>query len=66
MNADVHEVHWWSNEQVAERLNVPLRTVLDWRRRGVGPQGAKFGRHVRYSEAAVREFEKSCTERRPA
>jgi hypothetical protein len=49
---------WHTNEDLAERYGVPLKTVLDWRHRGVGPRGVRFGRHVRYSEDALREWER--------
>jgi excisionase family DNA binding protein len=38
-----------STEQLADLLAVPLRTVYDWRYRGVGPRGIRLsGRHVRF------------------
>lgn len=49
--------HWHTNEDLAKRYQVPLKTVLDWRHRGVGPRGVKFGKHVRYSEADCRAWE---------
>jgi excisionase family DNA binding protein len=43
--------------EVAQLLDVPVSTVLDWGRRGVLPR-VKLGRHVRFLrediEAAVR------------
>lgn len=48
---------WLTNEDLAGRYKVPLKTILDWRHRGVGPRGVKFGRHVRYSLAACRQWE---------
>jgi hypothetical protein len=48
---------WLSNEQLAERFGVPLRTVMDWRYRRVGPPGVRIGRHVRYLEEDVLVWE---------
>lgn len=45
-----------STEELAERLNVPARTVQGWRLRKKGPAYVKVGRHIRYSESAVAEF----------
>ncbi len=44
---------WIGIEQLAEELDVPVRTVYAWRARGGGPRGAKFGRHVRYRRSSV-------------
>lgn len=37
-----------SAEEVAEYLGVPVATLYQWRHRGVGPSGARVGRHLRY------------------
>lgn len=43
-----------SPEQLAEFIQVPVRTVYRWRAAGdYGPPAAKFGRHVRYRRADV-------------
>lgn len=42
-----------TTEELAELLRVPLATVRDWRHRGQGPPGYRFGKHVRYSSEAV-------------
>jgi excisionase family DNA binding protein len=34
-------------------LDVPARTVEDWRHRGGGPRFVKVGRHVRYRREDV-------------
>lgn len=33
---------------LADYLDIPLSTVYQWRGRGLGPRGARVGRHVRY------------------
>lgn len=45
-----------SQDEVAAYLGVPKRTVIDWRRRGIGPRGRKVGRHVRYRWADVERW----------
>ena len=36
-------------EDLAEFLNdIPLKTLAQWRSRGIGPKYRKVGRHVRY------------------
>jgi excisionase family DNA binding protein len=42
--------------QLAEYLNVPVRTVRVWRYQGTGPPGIKVGRHVRYRVADVERW----------
>lgn len=40
-------------EQVAEHLQVPVKTLYDWRHRGIGPKGLRVGRYVRYRPADI-------------
>jgi excisionase family DNA binding protein len=35
-------------DEVAEFLGVPLKTLYQWRYKGVGPAGVRVGRHLRY------------------
>jgi len=45
---------YFSPEQLAEFIQVPVRTVYRWRAAGdYGPPAAKFGRHVRYRRSDV-------------
>jgi excisionase family DNA binding protein len=37
-----------TTEEVSEYLNVPVNTLYDWRRRGLGPKGSRVGRFIRY------------------
>lgn len=46
----------WGIAEVAAYLNVPQRTLYQWRHRGYGPPGRRVGRHVRYDPAAVRRW----------
>jgi excisionase family DNA binding protein len=40
-------------EEVARFLGIPLKTLYQWRYKGVGPRGLRIGRHVRYRPADV-------------
>jgi len=51
-----------SNEDLAERFDVPVSTVRDWRRRGIGPTVTKLGGLVRYAIEDVTTWERSCRE----
>jgi excisionase family DNA binding protein len=42
-----------SVREVAELLQVPVRTIYDWRYRGLGPPAIRIGRHVRYEPNEV-------------
>ena len=35
-------------EQLAEFLDLPVRTLYTWRYRGEGPVGFRVGKHIRY------------------
>ena len=35
-------------DQLADHLQVPVKTLYDWRHRGIGPKGLRVGRYVRY------------------
>ena len=45
-------------EQLAERYNVPLATVYNWRTKEYGPTGIKVGRHVRYALSECERWER--------
>ena len=45
-----------SVDEVAEVLGVPVRTLYQWRHKGVGPLGLRVGRHLRYRAADVSEW----------
>lgn len=42
-----------SPQELAEFLNLPVRTIYAWRSTGAGPQGVKVGRHVRYRQSDI-------------
>ena len=42
--------------EVADVLGVPVRTLYQWRHKGVGPVGLRVGRHLRYRAADVSEW----------
>ncbi|WP_308286096.1 helix-turn-helix domain-containing protein [Actinomycetospora soli] len=46
----------WGVEDVAAFLDVPVRTVYEWRRTGYGPRGRRVGRWLRYDPAEVRTW----------
>lgn len=35
-------------EEVSEYLGIPVKTLYQWRHRGIGPRASKVGRHLRY------------------
>ena len=35
-------------QEVASYLGLPVKTLYQWRYKGVGPPGLRIGRHVRY------------------
>lgn len=41
---------------VAEILQVPVKTLYQWRHRGVGPPALKIGRHLRYRPTDIGAF----------
>jgi excisionase family DNA binding protein len=43
-------------QEVAELLKVPVGTVRKWRSEGMGPQGFRVGKHVRYRRSSVDLF----------
>ena len=44
---------WVSIVDLADELDVPVATVYQWRSKGHGPRGDKFGRHVRFRRSDV-------------
>jgi predicted DNA-binding transcriptional regulator AlpA len=43
-------------EQVADYLQVPVKTLARWRSVGDGPRYSKIGKHARYDWADVRAW----------
>jgi hypothetical protein len=45
-----------SEEAAAAAIGKSLRTLRQWRRRGIGPPYVKFGRTIRYRKPFVEHF----------
>lgn len=43
----------YSPEELAEYLQVPVRTLYYWRERKTGPKAAAIGKHLRYRASDV-------------
>lgn len=39
--------------ELSAMLGIPVNTLYAWRHRGLGPDGYRIGRHVRYRRSAV-------------
>lgn len=39
--------------EVAAYLGVPVKTLYQWRLKGVGPKGMRVGRHLRYRRGEI-------------
>ena len=46
----------WSVEDLSDFLQVPVKTLYQWRLRGYGPKGRRIGKYVRYKESDVIEW----------
>jgi predicted DNA-binding transcriptional regulator AlpA len=46
----------WSIQDVAEYLQIPVKTLYQWRCQGIGPKGRRIGRYVRYNPQDVRDW----------
>ena len=46
----------WSVQDVADYLGIPLKTLYNWRTRGIGPRARRVGRYLRYEEHDVRAW----------
>ena len=44
----VKAAEWISPEQLAAELDIPVKTLYQWRYRGTGPRADRIGKHVRY------------------
>jgi excisionase family DNA binding protein len=45
-----------SVKELAELLQVSVKTIYDWRYRGLGPTAIRVGRHVRYDPGEVERW----------
>jgi predicted DNA-binding transcriptional regulator AlpA len=46
----------WGVQEVSEFLGVPVKTLYQWKWRGVGPPVRKVGKHLRYVPAKVQAW----------
>ena len=53
-----------SPEDVADYLGLPVKTLYQWRYKGVGPPGLRIGRHVRYRPEDVEAWLDRVSEQR--
>jgi predicted DNA-binding transcriptional regulator AlpA len=51
--ADRTRREWLSPAQLSEELDLPLNTIYEWNRKGIGPPRHRFGRYVRYRRADI-------------
>jgi excisionase family DNA binding protein len=54
-----------SIEELSEYLNVPVRTLYDWRLAGKGPCAVHIGRQIRYFVTDVHEWLRQNRESEP-
>jgi hypothetical protein len=47
---------WLSEAEAAAAVDKSLRTLRQWRKRGVGPPYTRFGRSVKYRKRALAEY----------
>jgi excisionase family DNA binding protein len=48
VDEELHDLTW-----LAELLDIPERTIYNWRQRGLGPPAYRIGRHLRYRRQDV-------------
>ena len=51
-----------SAQELAEYLDVPVKTLYAWRYRRQGPPGLRVGKHLRYRRIDVNEWIEQRTE----
>jgi DNA-binding transcriptional MerR regulator len=52
----------WSIQDVSDYLQIPVKTLYQWRCQGLGPKGRRVGRYVRYDPKVVRDWFNSARE----
>lgn len=50
------EERMWTPDDVSAFLQVPVQTLYQWRRKGIGPQGRRVGKHLRWRPDVVRAW----------
>ncbi|MFF0493434.1 helix-turn-helix transcriptional regulator [Nocardia sp. NPDC004068] len=53
---ELPENRLWTVEEVAYFLDLPVKTLYQWKWRGEGPPVRKMGRHLRYDPVKVRAW----------
>lgn len=53
---------YFTPQDVATLLCVPIETVYQWRRKRTGPPGFRVGKHLRYDPDALHRWIKALTE----
>jgi excisionase family DNA binding protein len=53
----------WTVEDVSGYLQVPVKTLYQWRHTGYGPAARRIGRYIRYRPEDVRAWVDSLDER---
>lgn len=43
-------------DEVARRLEIPKKTLYNWRYKGIGPRSHRVGKHLRYRWSDVLEW----------
>jgi hypothetical protein len=46
---------WLSEQETAAAINKSVRTLRQWRRGGIGPPYARFGRTIKYRKSSLVE-----------
>lgn len=46
----------WTMEQLGEFLQIPVKTIRNWRSEGAGPRGYRVGRYVRFKRSDVMDW----------
>jgi hypothetical protein len=50
---------WLSEAETAAEIKVSVRTLRSWRKRGIGPPYAYFGRAIKYNKPTLIEHYRS-------
>lgn len=53
------ERDWLSIKDLADEIDVPIRTIYAWRTKAYGPPGATLGKHVRFRRTDVEAWIKA-------
>jgi hypothetical protein len=47
---------WYTFEEIAKELDIPLKSLYFYHESGNGPEVHKFGKHLRVAEVNLREW----------